>query len=115
MKAPPAPALLSDDQRLAWLRLIRDDIIAEVRPMLEHPMPPDRPPIREDGDDGPAVDADDSERSRIVEALGTTPVEIDEIIRFTGLKPAVVRLILLELDLAGRIEHHGGGRVSLIA
>ena len=34
-----------------------------------------------------SADADDSDRSRIVDALGTTPVEIDEIIRFTGLGP----------------------------
>jgi DNA processing protein len=43
-----------------------------------------------------------------------TPVEIDEIIRFTALRPATVRLVLLELNLAGRIEYHGGGKVSLI-
>ena len=89
------------------------DTVAEVMPMLDSPLPPARPPMREGGD-GPAFDADDSERSRIVEALGETPVEIDEIIRFTGLKPGIVRLVLLELDLAGRIEHHGGGRVSLV-
>jgi DNA processing protein len=103
-------------------RLIRDgativtaieDIIAEVTPMLDNPLPPPSSPVREDGD-GAAYDADDSDRSRILEALGKTPVEIDEIIRFTGLKPGIVRLVLLELDLAGRIEHHGGGRVSLI-
>ena len=35
MKAPPAPALLSDDQRLAWLRLIRSDNIGPVG-ILEH-------------------------------------------------------------------------------
>ncbi|MEJ0097377.1 MAG: DNA-processing protein DprA [Bauldia sp.] len=95
-----------------------EDIVAEVRPMLELPAPPS-PPIREDGDDGPAFDAPafdvgDSDRGRILEALGTTPVEIDDIIRFTGLKPGVVRLVLLELDLAGRLEHHGANRVSLI-
>ena len=39
---------------------------------------------------------------------------IDEIIRFTGLRPALVHLLLVELSLAGRIERHPGQRVSLI-
>jgi DNA processing protein len=76
-------------------------------------MPPVRSTVREDDGAAPANDADESDRARIVEALATTPVEVDEIIRFTGLKPGIVRLVLLELDIAGRIEHHGGGRVSL--
>jgi len=29
--------------------------------------------------------------------------------------PAVVRMVLLELELAGRIERHGGGLVSLVS
>jgi DNA processing protein len=41
-------------------------------------------------------------------------VEIDEIIRHTGLHPAMVFMILLELDLAGRLERHSGGSVSLL-
>jgi DprA winged helix domain len=28
--------------------------------------------------------------------------------------PAIVRSVLLELELAGRLERHGGGMVSLI-
>jgi DNA processing protein len=61
-----------------------------------------------------ARDADDAERDAIATAIGHTPVEVDAIIRFTGLRPAVVRLVLLELELAGRLEHHTGGRVSLV-
>jgi DNA processing protein len=36
------------------------------------------------------------------------------LIRHTGLHPAQVFMILLELDLAGRLERHAGGAVSLI-
>jgi DNA processing protein len=54
------------------------------------------------------------ERELVIEALGPTPVEIDEIIRHTGLHPAKVFMILLELDLAGRLERHSGGAVSLV-
>lgn len=56
----------------------------------------------------------DRDREQVVEALGPTPVGIDEIIRHTGLHPAKVFMILLELDLAGRIERHSGGAVSLV-
>ena len=42
-----------------------------------------------------------------------TRSEIDEIVRFTGLPARLVQIVLLELDLAGRIERHPGGRVSL--
>jgi DNA processing protein len=56
----------------------------------------------------------EDERSRLIEALGPVPVEIDEIIRHTGLHPAQVFMILLELDLAGRLERHSGGAVSLV-
>lgn len=56
----------------------------------------------------------DGERQRIVEALGPTPIHVDEIIAHTGLAPAQVFLVILELDLAGRIERHPGGAVSLL-
>ena len=49
-----------------------------------------------------------------MEALGPTPVSIDEIIAHTGLKTQEVLLILLELDLAGRLERHSGGSVALL-
>jgi DNA processing protein len=55
----------------------------------------------------------DDERLTIVQALGPTPVEIDDIIRHTDLPAATVYLVLLELDLAGRLDRHAGGFVSL--
>lgn len=56
---------------------------------------------------------DDDDRFRIVSALGPTPAEIDDIVRHTGLSPQAVYLVLLELDLAGRLVRHRGGLVSL--
>lgn len=91
-----------------------DDIISEIRPMLSGGQGPSPTAGEADGEEPIAPDAGDSERASIVGAMGQTPVELDEIIRFTGLRPAVVRLVLLELELAGRIEHHQGGRVSLV-
>ena len=45
--------------------------------------------------------------------LGPTPVTIDDLMRLSGSSPATVRTVLLELDLAGRLERHGGALVSL--
>ena len=61
-----------------------------------------------------APEPDDTDRARLVEALGPAPVAVDEIIAHTGLHPAQVFMILLELELAGRLERHSGDAVSLL-
>ena len=55
----------------------------------------------------------ENERFQIIDALGPTPVEIDDIIRHTGVSANKVYLVLLELDLAGRLHRHPGGMVSI--
>ena len=60
-------------------------------------------------------DADDQARESLVGLLSPVAVGVDELIRQSGLPPALVQLILLELELAGRLERHAAGRVSLIA
>ncbi len=52
--------------------------------------------------------------NKIIELLGTAPVEMDEIIRLSGEPAASVHGVLLELELAGRIEYHGRQMVSLV-
>ena len=64
-------------------------------------------------DSHPVRPASDAARQRIISALGPSPTEIDDIIRFTGLAPGEVQMVLLELDLAGKLERHFGNRVSL--
>jgi DNA processing protein len=59
-------------------------------------------------------DPADDERSRIVDLLGPAPCAVDDLVRMSGASPTIVRVVLLELELAGRIERHGGGLVSLI-
>ncbi|OHC83837.1 MAG: DNA protecting protein DprA [Rhodospirillales bacterium RIFCSPLOWO2_12_FULL_67_15] len=51
-------------------------------------------------------------REIILENLGLTPLPVDEIIRSCQFSPAVVLTILLELELAGRLERHPGNQVS---
>jgi DNA processing protein len=53
------------------------------------------------------------ERTRIFALLGRTPVLIDDLVRLSKGSPSLVRMVLLELEIAGRIERHGGGLVSL--
>ena len=48
---------------------------------------------------------------QIMELLGLSPVEIDEIARLCGTAPSDLSLAILELDLAGRIEIRPGGMI----
>jgi DNA processing protein len=67
--------------------------------------PPGRPP--------PASELDGA-RKNIIELLSPSPAPVDELIRECQVSAALVAVVLLELELAGRIERHPGGRVSLI-
>ena len=53
------------------------------------------------------------EPADIAELMSAAPVSVDELIRTSGAAPAAVQLALLEMELAGRIQRHAGGRVSL--
>lgn len=55
----------------------------------------------------------DESPADIAGLLTTAPVPVDELIRESGESPAAVQLALLELELAGRLVRHAGGRVSL--
>jgi DNA processing protein len=66
-------------------------------------------------DPQPPADASDAERRRVTGLLGPVPVSIDELIRQSGLAPSIVQMVLLELELGGRLERAAGGRVSLTA
>jgi DNA processing protein len=89
------------------------DISSAIAPLtgLRAPM---AIPFEEPPDFSTTPPPGDNDRERVVEALGPTPIAVDEIIRHTGLHPAQVFMVLLELDLAGRLERHAGGNVSLV-
>jgi DNA processing protein len=87
------------------------DIIQAVAPIMERPLTPG---LRENDGELPAPDPQADERARIIGLLGPTPVSIDDLVRMAGLSPAIVRTVLLELELAGRLERHGGAMVSLV-
>lgn len=85
------------------------DVLETIRPidarMVESPRDSFRTP--------PPEDASDGDRRAILDLLGPVPVAIDELIRQSGASPAIVQTVLLELELAGRLERHAGGRVAL--
>jgi DNA processing protein len=85
------------------------DIIDAVEPIMGRPIE-----LGEPDDDPLASEPDASDRARIVSLLGPTPMLLDDLIRMAEASPAIVRTVLLELELAGRLERHGGGLVSLI-
>ncbi|SON56465.1 DNA protecting protein DprA [Hartmannibacter diazotrophicus] len=91
------------------------DVIEALTPMIGRAMPvsrSERTAIREGGPAaGEDADIREAERAIVTEALGPSPVEIDEIIRMTGLPASSVQLILIELEIAGRLERHGNGRL----
>jgi DNA processing protein len=52
---------------------------------------------------------------RLLGLLGPSPVAVDDLVRQSGLSIRVVQTTLMELELAGRLERHGGNAVSLLA
>ena len=88
-----------------------NDVIQAVAPIMERPV---MLPLREGDSEDLADEPESAERARIIVLLGPTPVSIDDLIRMAELSPALVRTVLLELELAGKLERHGGGMVSLV-
>ncbi|WP_337191006.1 hypothetical protein [Qipengyuania vulgaris] len=58
-------------------------------------------------------DLADAEPADIASLLTTAPVSVDELVRQSGQGAAAVQLALLELEIAGRLERHAAGKVSL--
>lgn len=100
--------------------LIREGatLIQTVDDVLEAVGPIDARMTREPRRDFvPAVAAEpmgDRDRDAVAGLLGPTPVAVDELVRQSGRPAAAVQLVLLELELAGRIERHAGARISLL-
>ena len=85
------------------------DVMEQLRPLDARAV---RSPI--DAFAGPPPeDASDADRRRVHDLLGPVPVAVDELIRQAALAPAIVQTVLLELELAGRLARHAGGRVSI--
>jgi DNA processing protein len=57
----------------------------------------------------------DSVRARVLELLSPSPISLDELVRAAEAPIRDVRIVLLELELAGKLEYSGGARVALVS
>ena len=118
MAVPGSPL---DPRAQGCNQLIRDGatLIQNARDVIEA-VSPIAPQVRSTPMpfNGHAVMADNPDATvsqEIEHLLGPAPVPVDELIRLSGAPSGAVQLALLELDLAGRLDRHAGGRVALRA
>lgn len=57
------------------------------------------------------ADTSDNDRERFLDLLSPTPVDMDDLIRESGLPPAVATGLVLELEIAGRVSRVAGGMI----
>ena len=93
-----------------------DDILETLAPILGHARRAAKIELAASDElvtPAPLPDIGQDERAIVVEALGPSPVDIDKLIRATGVETRKVQIVLLELDLAGRLQRHGRQLMSL--
>jgi DNA processing protein len=89
-----------------------EDVLEAIEPGQIRPFrAPDRPFAAPDL----SADADTHHREIVLGLLSVTAVPVDELIRQSDVPAPIVQTVLLELELAGRLERHAGGKVSLAA
>ncbi len=111
-------------RRGATLTESAEDVLAQLGPLVQGALarhPPTSPPLPTEerwSSSSSAAEvsepaADEVALEMILESLGPTPVAVDELVRQCQLTASVVATLLLELELAGRVERHPGNLVSL--
>lgn len=96
----------------ATLTETADDVLAVIGPMLADGF---REPDRDMAGGKVSAKAEaeaDHVRKQVEECLGPAGVTVDEIIRLTGAPASAVQIVLLELELAGRVSRQPGNLVS---
>ena len=110
-----APQLAGEEQSVATYRHepLWDELLepgfAEPVAQQRFAASPEEAGEGEPGDSTP----DAPPRERILAVLGPSPLDLDDLVRLSGASLAEVQGVLIDLDLDGRIERHGGNRVSL--
>ena len=88
------------------------DVIAVLEPIVGRKIEPPAEAEAAPPPPEPEILPDTEARTRVLALLGPTPVALDDLVRLAEAPPAIVRTVLLELELAGRVERHGNGSVS---
>jgi DNA processing protein len=60
-------------------------------------------------------DGSNAERSAVIDLMSMTYVSVDELVRQSGSSQAIVQMVLLEIELAGKLERGAGGKVRFSA
>lgn len=77
-------------------------------------MPFSLPWDEEEGEPASSPEGDEGDESRrVINLLSTAPIATDDLARQARVPVRMVRMILLELELAGRLQRHGADAVSL--
>lgn len=90
-----------------------EDIVGALRQPLRTLAEPPAAPFRTDLPP-PEEDQIEAGREKIIENLSTCPVSVDELARLCQLSLPVVMTVLLELELAGRLDRQPGGKVARV-
>lgn len=88
-----------------------EDVLEILAAMRDRP-----PPLIMEEEAGDAMDApepSDDMRARVLTLLGPTPLPVDDLVVMAGASVSEIQILLLELELAGRLERHSNGAVSL--
>jgi DNA processing protein len=90
------------------------DSLVEADPARKTLLEPDWEPDFGDGADPiDLAPPSQDDRTRLLEALSVTPMPVDALLTATRLSVPAIQSLLLELDLAGRIEWSSGQLVAL--
>jgi len=92
-----------------------EDVLRELAPNLAASAAERRPDRFAAAPPEGARDAETARaRGLVNDLLSPHPVPVDELVRQCQLPPALVAAVLLEFELAGRLERHPGNQVSLL-
>ncbi|MAD37677.1 DNA-processing protein DprA [Tistrella sp.] len=96
--------------------LVRDaaDVLEAIRPLIDRPL---AEPVMETAVAPPPMAPDPAEldhaRREIPRRIGASAARLDDLVHESGLTAATILTILLELELAGRLDRLPGQKVSL--
>ncbi|HLP71172.1 MAG TPA: DNA-protecting protein DprA, partial [Rhizobium sp.] len=72
-------------------------------------------PMSQSGPESPpTAEPSDKLRKEILENLSYTPIGLDDLIRACNASIGHVLMVIMELELAGRIERQAGNKLNLI-
>jgi len=95
----------------ATLTETADDVLTTLRPIFgrsfQEPTPPPSAPAAPS-----TTERAEGVLALVEEKLGPAPVDIDELVRQCGIPAAEILTVLLELELAGRVQRHPGNRIA---